>query len=245
MSTPIARSPQPPNPPKLHPLLAQYLLQLAVHPLRTKALTSATLSFLQEVIGSNVAGLPPSQTPKDASPLSKILARYHVDAKAIKMAIYGFFVSAPLGHYLVGLLQKAFAGKVGFKYRVAQLLASNFLVAPVQTTVFLASMAIINGAKSLDEVIRTVKGGFWSVIRVTWIVSPLSMVFAQQFVPMELWVPFFNMVQFTLGTLFNIKVKKMRLAAARKEAKDRERQRAKEDRPSLNPRLWEAEPRTD
>ncbi|KAI6031617.1 hypothetical protein BKA83DRAFT_395018 [Pisolithus microcarpus] len=196
MSTPIPRSPQPPT----------------------------TLSFLQEVIGSNVAGLPHSQIPKDASPLSKILARYHVDARAIKMAIYGFFVSAPLGHYLVGLLQKAFAGKVGFKYRVAQLLASNFLVAPVQTTVFLASMAIINGAKSLDDVIRTVKSGFWAVIRVSTIT-------------MDLWVPFFNMVQFTLGTLFNIK--------ARKEAKDRERQRAKEDRPSLNPHSWEAEPGTD
>lgn len=221
MNTPISHSP------KLHPLLAQYALQLAVHPLRTKALTSATLSFLQEVIGSNAAGLPPTPTPKDPSPLTKILARYHIDAKAIKMAIYGFFVSAPLGHYLVGLLQKAFTGKVGVKYRVAQLVASNFLVAPVQTTVFLASMAIINGAKSLDEVIRTVKGGFWAVIRVTWIVSPLSMIFAQQFVPTELWVPFFNMVQFTLGTLFNIKVKKMRLAAARKEAEERDRQRAK------------------
>ncbi|KAI6136509.1 hypothetical protein F5141DRAFT_1193109 [Pisolithus sp. B1] len=230
MSAPISRPPQPLRPPKLHPLLAQYLLQLAVHPLRTKALTSATLSFLQEVIGSNVAGLPPNTTST---------------ARAVKMAIYGFFVSAPLGHYLVGLLQKAFAGKVGVKYKVAQLLASNFLVAPVQTTVFLASMAIINGAKSLDEVIRTVKGGFWAVIRVTWVVSPLSMVFAQQFIPMELWVPFFNMVQFTLATLFNIKVKKMRLAAARKEAKDRERQRAKENRPSLNFDLGEAASETD
>lgn len=50
------------------------------------------------------------------------------------MALYGFFVSAPLGHFLVGLLQKAFAGKVGLKYRLAQLLASNLLVAPIQTT---------------------------------------------------------------------------------------------------------------
>ncbi|KAI6047763.1 hypothetical protein EDC04DRAFT_2619822 [Pisolithus marmoratus] len=185
MSTSIPRPSQPTPQPRLHPLLAQYLLQLAIHPLRTKALTSATLSFLQEVIGSNVAGLPPSPTPRDAFPLSKVLAKYHLDAKAVKMAIYGFFVSAPLGHYLVGLLQKAFAGKVAVKYRVAQLLASNLLVAPVQTTVFLASMALINGAKSLDEVIRTVKGGFWAVIRVTWIVSPLSMVFAQRFLPME------------------------------------------------------------
>ena len=58
----------------------------------------------------------------------------HINAKAFKMALYGFFVSAPLGHFLVGLLQRAFAGKVGLKYRLGQLLASNLLVAPVQTT---------------------------------------------------------------------------------------------------------------
>ena len=50
------------------------------------------------------------------------------------MALYGFFVSAPLGHVLVGLLQKAFAGKVGLKHRLGQLLASNLLIAPIQTT---------------------------------------------------------------------------------------------------------------
>lgn len=217
-----------PHRPKMHPLLAQYILQLAIYPLRTKALTSATLSFLQEVIGSHIAGVPPSATSKNATLLTTALASLHVDARAFKMALYGFFVSAPLGHYLTGSLQRAFRGKVGAKYRFAQLLASNLLVAPIQTVAFLASMAIINGAKSLDQVVRTVKGGFLAVIRVTWIVSPLSMVFAQQFIPMELWVPFLNMVQFTLGTFFNVRMKKMRLAAAKKEAEERERQRARD-----------------
>ncbi|KAH0838198.1 hypothetical protein J3R83DRAFT_6450 [Lanmaoa asiatica] len=179
-----------------------------------------------EVIGSNVAGLPPTPTPKDASTYSKALARAHIDAKAFKMALYGFFVSAPLGHFLVGFLQKAFAGKVGLKYRLAQLLASNLFIAPIQTTAFLASMAVINGAKSVEDVIRTVKAGFFAVIRVNWIVSPLSMVVAQQFIPVELWVPFFNIIQFTLGTIFNIKMKKLRLAAAKKEEEQKERERA-------------------
>jgi peroxisomal membrane protein 2 len=87
-------------------------------------------------------------------------------------------------------------------------------------------MAVINGAKSVEEVIHTVKGGFFAVIRVNWIVSPLSMVVAQQFIPVELWVPFFNIIQFALGTLFNIKVKKLRLAAAKEEGEQKERERA-------------------
>ncbi|KAF8140383.1 hypothetical protein EV363DRAFT_1312365 [Boletus edulis] len=146
-----------PNSP-LHPLLAQYLVQLSTNPLRTKALTSATFSFLQEVIGSHAA---------DASVLTKALARAHINAKAFKMALYGFSVSAPLGHVLVGLLQRAFTGKVGLKYRLAQLLASNLLIAPIQTTAFLASY------------------GYHQWCQVNWVVSPLSMVVAQQFIPVE------------------------------------------------------------
>jgi hypothetical protein len=87
--------------------------------------------FLQEVIGSNAAGLPPPQIPKNAAPLTKALVSAHIDSKAIKMALYGFFVSAPMSHFLVGILQKAFAGKSGLKARLGQLLASNLLISPI------------------------------------------------------------------------------------------------------------------
>lgn len=164
--------------------------------------------------------------PKTASFISHLLANAKIDAKSVKMAIYGFFVSAPLGHVLVGALQKRFAGKTGTAAKIGQILASNLLVAPIQATgnyllfreiyaqnmhsmsnfaVYLSSMAIINGAKSIDDIIRTVKGGFMSVMRVgylwtfcnlkfaliiistkmTWITSPLSMVIAQKFIAQE------------------------------------------------------------
>jgi peroxisomal membrane protein 2 len=201
----------------VNPLLARYLLQLTTHPLRTKAVTTGILSFLQEVLGSNIAGVPAKRLPKDASFLAQVLARLHIDVRALKMAIYGFLVSAPLGHVLVGALQKAFAGKTSPAAKIGQILASNLLVAPIQTCAFLSSMAIINGAKTKDEVLKTVKGGFFSVIRITWVMSPLSLTIAQNFLPPELWVPFFNAVQFVLGTYFNTKVKQARLAALKKE----------------------------
>ncbi|KAH9486609.1 Peroxisomal membrane protein PMP22 [Psilocybe cubensis] len=204
-----------------HPLLAKYLTELALHPLRTKSITTGTLCFLQEVLGSNLAGTP-AKVSKDSSPLVRILAKAHVDAKAVKMAIYGFLVSAPLSHLLIGLLQRAFAGKTSAKAKIAQILASNLLISPIQTSAFLGSMALINGATSLDEVVKTVKAGFFSVIRISWVVSPLSMTIAQKFVPIDLWVPFFNAIQFVLGTYFNVRVKQLKLAAARKERLDRE-----------------------
>jgi len=146
-----------------------------------------------------LAGVPIVKLPKDAPATAHILAAARIDLKSVKMGVYGAFISAPMSHYLVGALQKAFAGKTSATAKVAHILANNILIAPIQTVVFLACMAIINGAKSLEEIKRTVKGGFFSVIKVTWVASPLSMVIAQKFIPVELWVPFFNMVAFTLG----------------------------------------------
>ncbi|KAJ7706315.1 hypothetical protein B0H17DRAFT_919255 [Mycena rosella] len=201
---------------KPHPLLASYLLQLSTHPLRTKALTTGTLCFLQEVLGSNIAKMPVQKPASSAPVLLHLLARAHVDLRAVKMALYGFLVSAPLSHFLVGTLQKAFAGKTGTGAKIGQIVANNLLVAPIQTSAYLASMAVISGAKSVDEVVNTIKAGFFAVIRITWITSPIALTIAQRFIP--LWVPFFNLVQFTLGTYFNARVKQLRLAALAKKA---------------------------
>ena len=77
--------------------------------------------------------MPVKRPAKDAFWLQHVTAGTHVDVKAFKMALYGFFVSAPLGHVLIGALQKAFAGKTGTGAKIAQLLANNLLVAPIQT----------------------------------------------------------------------------------------------------------------
>jgi len=218
MSSPPVKTP--------HPLLAKYLVELATHPLRTKCITTGTFSFLQEVLGSHLAGVPPPKVSRNAPFLIALLARAHINTRALKMGIYGFCVSAPLAHVLVGTLQKAFAGKTSLKAKIAQLVANNLLVSPVQISAYLASMAIINGATSVSEVTKTVKAGFFSVIRTAWAISPISMFIAQKYIPVELWVPYFNAVQFVLGTYFNTRVKQIRLAAARKaeqEKKDAEK----------------------
>lgn len=202
-----------------NPLLVKYLNQLSHHPLRTKAVTTGILCFLQEILGSTLAGAPVQRPAKDAPYVLHALARLHVDVKALKMALYGFLVSAPLSHNLTGALQKAFLGKTGAAARIGQILANSLLIAPVTTATYLASMAVINGAKTMDEVVKTIKAGFWPVIRISWVVSPLTLLVAQRFVPLELWVPFFNSVQFVLGTLFNMRVKQMKLAAAKGKGK--------------------------
>jgi hypothetical protein len=77
-------------------------------------------------------------------------------------------------------------------------------------------MAIIAGAKTIHQVHATWKAGFWPVMKVSWVVSPLALAFAQQFLPEQTWVPFFNVISFVIGTYVNSITKKKRLAALRK-----------------------------
>jgi hypothetical protein len=78
-------------------------------------------------------------------------------------------------------------------------------------------MAIIAGARTFHQVRATVKAGFWTVMRVSWITSPICLAFAQAFLPESTWVPFFNLVSFVIGTYINSHTKKKRLAALRRK----------------------------
>lgn len=85
------------------------------------------------MLGSHLADAPVPQPAKDAPFFFHALARAKVDTRAIKMALYGFLVSAPLSHVLVGELQKAFAGRTGRAAKIGQVVASNLIAAPIQT----------------------------------------------------------------------------------------------------------------
>jgi len=214
------------QPKGINPLLAAYLTRLLAKPLQTKMVTSGVLFFVQEITASHLAGVPsPQPTAKSGTPqydLEAALSRAKITPRAFALAIYGAFISAPLNHVLVGRLQKMFAGKTTPKDRLLQILTNSIFIAPITTVVYLASMAIIGGARTVDGVTKVVKAGFAPFMKVTCISSPLAQMFAQKFLPSELWVPFFNMVAFTMGTFFNTKVKIAQLKAARKAQKDKD-----------------------
>jgi len=101
------------------------------------------------------------------------------------------------------------------------LFANTTQLAPIQNSIYLSSMAIIAGARTFHQVRATVNAGFLPVMKVSWVTSPISLAFAQQFLPQETWVPFFNMIAFVIGTYINTVTKKKRIAALReKRARD-------------------------
>ncbi|CAL5873226.1 uncharacterized protein PFLUO_LOCUS7495 [Penicillium psychrofluorescens] len=188
--------------------LAAYLAQLQKNPLRTKMLTSGVLSGLQELLASWIA----HDVGKHG---------HYFSSRVPKMSLYGMFIAAPLGHVLIGILQKLFAGRTSLKAKILQILVSNLITAPIQNTVYLCSMAVIAGARTIHQVRATVKAGFLPVMKVSWVTSPIALAFAQKFLPEHTWVPFFNIVGFFIGTYVNTHTKKKRLEALRKRYNDR------------------------
>ncbi|CAG8621201.1 16814_t:CDS:2 [Funneliformis caledonium] len=151
-------------------LLALYLQQLTIHPLKTKAITSGVLSGLQELV--------------------------------VKMALYGFLVSGPLNHVLFEALNKIFRHRTGAGAKFLQILASQLIITPIQNTV-------IAGVNTPAQIQKTVKKALLPIMKMSWIVSPLAMGFAQKFLPPQLWVPFFNIVGFVFGVIANTKAKRI------------------------------------
>lgn len=92
-----------------------YIKQLESNPLRTKMLTSGSLAALQEVLASWIAH-------------DKSKHGHYFTARVPKMAVYGAFVSAPLGHVLIGILQRLFAKRTSLKAKILQILVSNLIV---------------------------------------------------------------------------------------------------------------------
>nr|OQO26644.1 hypothetical protein B0A51_07918 [Rachicladosporium sp. CCFEE 5018] len=187
--------------------LAWYLKKLQEDPLRTKMVTSGSLAGLQEFLASWIA--------KDRSKHG-----HYFTSRVPKMAVYGAFISAPLGHVMISLLQRLFAGRTSLKAKILQIIASNLVISPIQNAVYLTSMAVIAGARTFHQVHATVRAGFMPVMKVSWITSPVALAFAQAFLPQETWVPFFNLIGFVIGTYINAHTKKKRLQALRRKYED-------------------------
>ncbi|KAF3930617.1 hypothetical protein ABW19_dt0205346 [Dactylella cylindrospora] len=183
--------------------IQSYLRLLQTNPLQTKMVTSGTLSALQELLASLIAG-----DKKHGS---------YLTPRVPMMAIYGAFISAPLGHLLINILQRAFKGRTSTRSKILQIIVSNFIVSPIQNVVYLASMAVIAGARKKENVKAMVRTGFFPVMKVSWITSPIALAFAQKFLPEHAWVPFFNLIGFIIGTYVNALTKKKRMAALEKK----------------------------
>jgi hypothetical protein len=95
--------------------LASYIAQLQKNPFRTRMLTSGSLAGLQELLASWLA--------RDRSKHG-----HYFSSRIPKMALYGAFISAPMGHFLIRVMQWMFAKRTSLKAKILQILVSNLIV---------------------------------------------------------------------------------------------------------------------
>jgi len=103
-------------------ILQMYLRHLQTNPLRTKMITSGSLAGLQELLASWIA--------KDRNKHG-----HYFTSRVPKMAVYGALISAPLGHVLISILQRMFAGRTSLTAKLLQIVVSNLVVSQPANTV--------------------------------------------------------------------------------------------------------------
>jgi hypothetical protein len=105
-----------------------YLKKLQEDPLRTKMITSGSLAALQEFLASWIA--------KDRNKNG-----HYFTSRVPKMAVYGAFISAPLGHLMISILQRVFKGRTSLRAKIMQIIVSNLIVSTPEVSTVCACPA--------------------------------------------------------------------------------------------------------
>lgn len=181
-----------------------YHRRFVFHPQRIQRLgidnePSGVLNFVSEILVRHFAGVPSKPLRKDASILKRFLAWTKISGKAIKLGLYGAFVAAPMSHFFVTTMHRAFAGRKWDGVQWHMICTSMLLIAPIQISAHLANLSLIENGPSEQGLRQTFKAGFVPAVIVTWLTAPPSLAYAQRNFPFQFEMPFFNIIQFFTG----------------------------------------------
>jgi len=128
----------------------------------------------------------------------------------LALGTYGFVVSAPLGHVLQQLMMKVTGDSP-----ILRLLFANFVIIPINVSVFIAFRRWMEGVKKgknsseiISEIVYILKNRLFSILKSLWKVYIPAIFLIQKFVPSELWVLVFQVLGFVMGVLTNLAARK-------------------------------------
>lgn len=195
----------------------KYLQYLVAYPLLTKSVTAGVFAGLNETVSSAISG------EYQESTIAGRKVKHVFGPKILTMIVYGAFIVTPISHTMYGVLNKIFKGpNLSKKMKILQILTSLSTITPTLAAIFTAWVSIINVYRppkdtsvdlqaELRKITAIVKGGlqkgYKKVLKTSLITSGVLLVIAQSFIPPQLWVVFFNVVYFFMGTYQNTKLK--------------------------------------
>ncbi|CAL5219508.1 g1351 [Coccomyxa viridis] len=164
----------------------RYLKQLEKTPLETKALTSATLAGLSDIVAQRIVSRGALNWRRTAA-----------------IALYGLVWSGPSLHYWQQLQERIFKGKRDPVSLVKRVLLDQLTFGPFCNALFMSYIAMVVEGRSWDFTKAKLYTDFSGVQKNGWRLWPLASWITYQYIPLRLRVLFVNVVAFFWSTFLN------------------------------------------
>lgn len=161
----------------LHVAWQRYLLQLNRKPLQTKAITSACIAGLSDVIAQNI-----------------ISGGYKNWRRTLAIAVYGLVWNGPSAHYWQKFIEWLFKGKSDLNTVLKKVVFDQCTYGPVCNVLFMSFATLVLEGKSLSYLGSKIKSDYPNVQLNGWKLWPLAALINYKFVPIQFRVLFVNVV---------------------------------------------------
>ncbi|KAJ6791120.1 peroxisomal membrane protein PMP22 [Iris pallida] len=175
----------------------RYLLQLQLHPLRTKAITSGVLAGCSDMIAQKISGIKRLQ-------LRRLLL----------IMLYGFAYAGPFGHFLHKIMDKIFKGKKGNKAVAQKVLLEQLTSSPWNNMLFMTYYGLVIEGRPWNLVRTKVRNDYPSIQKTAWKFWPIVGWINYQYMPLQFRVLFHSFVASCWAIFLNLKARSI---AAKKD----------------------------
>jgi len=125
-----------------------------------------------------------------------------------RVGIYQIFIQCPINHFLRVIASKLFSCGEKKYSPILRFLFVTCVISPIQISVNILCLALSN-KKTPSEIKKCFADNFMHILKLSLIYVPFSSQYlARTFLPRHLWVPFFNICSFLLGTYIKLLMKK-------------------------------------
>ena len=174
-----------------------YLAQLNRKPLRTKALTSACIAGLSDVMAQNI-----------------LSGRYSNWRRTLAVACFGFLYSGPSAHYWQKFMEYIFQGKKDLQTVLLKVFVDQTTYGPVCNILFMSFASLVLEGKSIGSTAQRIRKDYRAVQLYGWRLWPMAALINYKFVPLQFRVLFINVVALLWTTFLILRSKRMAVRIA-------------------------------
>ncbi|XP_057959887.1 peroxisomal membrane protein PMP22 [Malania oleifera] len=167
-----------------------YLLQLQLHPLRTKAITAGVLAGCSDAIAQKISGIKRLQV-----------------RRLLLLVLYGLLYSGPFGHFLHKLMDILFKGKKGNKTTAKKVLLEQLTSSPWNNMFFMMYYGLVVEGRSWWFAKSKVRKDYPSVQLTAWRFWPIVNWVNYQYMPLQFRVLFHSFVASCWSIFLNLKAR--------------------------------------